>query len=66
VGKRAHRAYNEALVYEYANRGYDTTKLTLLPIDRHVTALKTHQVTIDVDAGIVYALCLPSSMKDVD
>ena len=70
VSKRAYRAYNKALVYECANRGYDTTQLTLLPIDRHITALKTHQVTIDVDADvdacIVYALCLPSSMKDVD
>lgn len=66
MSKRAYRAY-KALVYECTNRGYaETTKLTLLAIDRHVTALKRHQVAIDFDAGIVMALCLPSSMKDVD
>ena len=41
-------------LYKSANRGDDTTKVSLPLIKRIVRALKTHQAAIDFNVGFVY------------
>jgi hypothetical protein len=41
-------------LYESANRGDDTTKVSLPLIERIVKAFKSHRAAIDFDAGFVY------------
>ena len=43
-----------SLYYESANRGDDTTKVSLPLIERIVKAFKSHRAAIDFDAGFVY------------